>query len=121
MQVLDLRLQDEYVHVADYTEHEQSIFQNRYQLVRPYEFKDSNQFQITWELHLDLERIDREVYSILEWLGDLGGLNEALRIILGIFIGIINFNKFEHHVVEYLYKQKPDDKHYHSFKTKPKD
>ena len=38
VQVLDLRLQDEYVHVADYTEHEQSIFQNRYQLVRPYEF-----------------------------------------------------------------------------------
>ena len=30
---------------------------------------------------------ERETYSLLDWLGDIGGLLEALMIISGVFVG----------------------------------
>lgn len=42
--------------------------------------------QITFEFDLTLYRIDRDVYSILDWVGDVGGLNEGLFLILKVFL-----------------------------------
>ena len=33
---------------------------------------------VVYEFDLNLETLDRQVYSILDWLGDIGGLGEAL-------------------------------------------
>lgn len=30
---------------------------------------------------------ERETYSLLDWLGDIGGLLEALMILSGVFVG----------------------------------
>ena len=40
---------------------------------RPYEYFDRVHLQLSYELNLDLTVIDRQVYSILDWLGDIGG------------------------------------------------
>ena len=56
---------------------------------RPYEFDDNVHVAVTFELDLDLTVIDRQVYSILDWLGDIGGLAEALVYVpeLGHHVG----------------------------------
>ena len=56
--------------------------------------------QVTWEFDMTLYRIDRDVYSILDWIGDVGGLSEGLVIGLGAVLTIFNFNKFEHYLIE---------------------
>lgn len=50
-------------------------------------------------------RIDRDVYSVLGWIGDVGGLNEGLVIMISITLSILNFSKFDHFLVEYLYRK----------------
>ena len=44
-------------------------------------------------------RIDREAYNTLDWLGDLGGLKEALMLVMGAIITIINYNSLENYMV----------------------
>ena len=64
------------------TEDDRRVFSNEHFLSRPYEFPDNVHMQITFEFDLTLYRVDRDVYSILDWVGDLGGLSEGLVIML---------------------------------------
>ena len=38
-------------------------------------------------MHKEKEVIERKTYSILEWLGDVGGLFDGLRLMFGQLIG----------------------------------
>lgn len=105
VQLTDLRLQDAYYQFSALTEDDRAIFSNKQQLVRPYEFPDSVHMQVTYEFDLDLYRIDRDVYSILDWIGDVGGLREGLFIFLSMVMGFINFNTFEHFMIEHLFQK----------------
>ncbi len=58
---------------------------------------------MTFEFDLDLHRVDRDVYSILDWIGDIGGLREGLVIILAGCLGLVKFHSFEHFMIEHLY------------------
>ncbi len=53
---------------------------------------------------MNLYRIDREAYNLLDWLGDIGGLKEAIMIILGFVFGIFNYHTFEDYLVSHLYR-----------------
>ena len=64
--------------------------------------------QVTFEFDLNQYRIDRDVYSVLDWIGDVGGLNEGLTILLGAILIFISFNPFEHYLIENLYKAEPE-------------
>ena len=88
--------------VGDYTEDNLMIFGFFWQKDRPYEFNDLSHLQITYELDLTQHRIDRDVYSMLDWVGDVGGLNEGLKLIFALIIACLNFNKFEHFLIEHL-------------------
>ena len=46
------------------------------------------QMQVTFEFDLTLYRIDRDVYSLLDWVGDVGGLNEGLFIIFKVILAL---------------------------------
>ena len=50
---------------------------------------------VAFELDLDLTIIDRKVYSILDWLGDMGGMLEALVYLGAFFLTIINYGQFQ--------------------------
>ena len=63
---------------------------------------------MTYEFDLTLYRIDRDVYSILDWIGDVGGLNEGLIIIFSLVLGLMNYNTFEHYMIENLYLRHED-------------
>ena len=72
--------------------------------MRPYEYYDDVHIAIAYEFDLNLYRIDREAYNLLDWLGDLGGLKEALIIILGFIFGLFNYHTFEDYLVSQLYR-----------------
>ena len=102
----DLRLQDEeYIQIGDYTEDNVVTFNHKHTANRPYEFPDNVHLQVTWELDLTQYRIDRDVYSVLDWIGDVGGLSEGLVILITIVLAIINFAKFDHFLIEHLYRK----------------
>ena len=58
-----------------------------------------------FEFDLNLYRIDREAYNMLDWLGDLGGLKEALKIILTFIFVVFNYHTFQDYLVANLYKE----------------
>ena len=41
---------------------------------------------------------------MLDWLGDLGGLKEAIVIVLSFIYGVLSYNQFENFLVGRLYK-----------------
>ena len=43
-------------------------------------------------MHRDRIKLNRQTYSLLDWLGDLGGLTDALYIIFSILV--TTFSKF---------------------------
>ena len=45
------------------------------------------------------------MYSFLDLIGDVGGLNEGLGILLGLVLGFLNFQKFQHFLIEHLFKK----------------
>ena len=61
--------------------------------VRPYDFPspDTTQLAITYELSRDLNVIRRQVYGILDFLGDIGGLTGALRGLFAVVVLIFQY------------------------------
>jgi hypothetical protein len=53
---------------------------------RLYDFPDNTMVAITYELSRDLSIIRRQVYGILDFLGDVGGLAGALRGIFTVMV-----------------------------------
>ena len=45
---------------------------------RAYDYADTVHFMLRYEMDLSITKIDRAIYGTLDWLGDIGGLNEAL-------------------------------------------
>ncbi len=72
-----------------FTEIETTIFSISEANTRPYEYKDRVHLSISYEFNLNLHRVDREVYNLLDWLGDVGGLRDALFMI-GTFVLLIH-------------------------------
>ena len=91
LQLTDLNLQDQYYQFSKITEDDRRIFSFDQKQSRPYEFPDRVHLQITFEFDRTLYRIDRDVYSFLDWLGDMGGLSESL---LFIFAGVIALGSY---------------------------
>ena len=56
---------------------------------RPYEFFNNVHVSVTYEFDLDLTFVDRKVYSVLDLLGDVGGLGEALFFMGSFFLAIL--------------------------------
>lgn len=121
VRLTDLRLQDNYYQFSALTEDDRTIFGNREHLTRPYEFPDSNHMQITFEFDLNLYRVDRDVYSILDWIGDIGGLREGLVIILAGIFGLVKFHPFQHFMIEHLYNKNEPKQSTHQDQDKSRD
>ena len=50
------------------------------------EFDNLHQFGVAYEMSFDIVKYERTVYSLLDWLSDIGGLASALMSILGIIL-----------------------------------
>ena len=87
------------------TEVEEAIFNVDTQTIRPYEYFDNVHTAVVFEFDLNLYRIDREAYNLLDWLGDIGGLKEALTIILTFVFLLFNYHTFQDYLVSNLYRE----------------
>ena len=81
------------------TEEEGAIFGIDYHYNRPYEFLDDVHMVISYEFDMTMHVINRDTYTFLNWLGDIGGLGEGLTIVIGFVIALFNYNNFEDHLV----------------------
>ena len=60
-------------------------------------------------MSLDRIKIQRYVFSILECLGDVGGLHEILAIIFGLIYGVFHYETYEEFMTSKLYRKKPEN------------
>ena len=90
--------------LAEITEEEGTFFSVKANTVRPYEYYDDVHISVAYEFDLNLYRIDREAYNLLDWLGDLGGLKEALMIIFAFIYGLFNQDTFDNFLVSKLFR-----------------
>ena len=105
IEVGHLNLQDNIIfHVWDLTERNDKIFNIRQVLKRPYEYKDNVHLCLNFEMQLNLIEYDREVYTTLDWFGNLGGLSEGLKILFGLLIGVLNYHMYSAYMVAALFK-----------------
>ena len=60
-------------------------------------------------MSLDRKRIQRNVFSLLDWIGEVGGLLEALFVLFSVLITIYNYKAFENYMVQNLYSKRKAD------------
>ena len=59
---------------------------------------------ISYEMNLDLLVTERYVYSVLDFIGDLGGLYDGLKLVFIGLIGFFNYNLYSAYMVTHLFK-----------------
>ena len=72
--------------------------------VRPHECEGCAHFAITIEMNLDLLVTERTVYSFLDFLGNIGGLYDGLRLIFGLVVAFWNYNFYNSFLINYLFR-----------------
>lgn len=53
----------------------------------------------------NLIRYEREVYTTLDWFGNLGGLSEGFKLFFGTIVALLNYNYYENYMVSNLFMQ----------------
>ena len=75
IRISDVILQDERgFHLDELTWSNITVFTTETAASRPYEFPDQVHLALAYEMNLNKFKIERTVYTTLDWLGDVGGL-----------------------------------------------
>ena len=74
-----------------------------------YDFFDDIHMAITFEFDLTFYRMERTAYNILDWIGDIGGLEAALLIFFAAFYGFLHYKSFDNFLVQKLYRNDEED------------
>ena len=89
VQVSDIYFDDNWYMITGVVGQENSrFFTVSENALRAFEFEDNSHFLLRYEMSDSLIEYQRSVYSALDWLGDIGGLSEAIK---AIFILILFF------------------------------
>ena len=59
---------------------------------------------MTYELDLNYYHIHREVYNMLDMLGDIGGLQYALILAFSFLLALLHFQKMENYLVSQMFQ-----------------
>ena len=73
--------------LGELSEEEGQTFNLKSLPARSYSKKDNVHIEIAYERDLNLYRMEKTAYSLLEMLGDIGGLIDILWIIGGFIVG----------------------------------
>ena len=84
--ITDLYLRDRVLSLGLGDLYKERIFSIIEAKVRPYDFNDDIQVAVTYEFSPDLLQLKRKVYSIMDWLGDIGGLKVSLFVIFSTIV-----------------------------------
>ena len=64
---------------------------------------------ITFDRNLNLINIERDGYTIFDYISDIGGLQGILFSTFAIFLGFFNYNIFDNFMLKRLYQIKKKD------------
>ena len=53
---------------------------------------------------MDLLTTERTVYGYLDWLGNVGGLYDGLKLFFGIIVSFWNYKFYSSYIISSLYK-----------------
>ena len=84
----------------------ENLFKLKRHDVLPYERFDNTWVSVTIERSLDIWHFEREVYTLLELISDVGGFSNALFVVLALTIALWNYNMFDNFMVSRLFKIK---------------
>ena len=100
-----LYLQDLDIDLDDLTQiHDTRAFKMEALPLRSQEKDHSVQMEISIEMNLDQITIARSVYTTLDVLSDIGGIQEILMSGMGMLLGIWNYQNFDNYMASRLYK-----------------
>ena len=71
---------------------------------RPYEHWDKVHKSLSFEMSQNLATVDREVYTALDWVGDLGGLFDGLSLIFSLVLAILTYKNYDTYMVAKLFQ-----------------
>jgi hypothetical protein len=100
--ISELDLADKIIDVGVRKE-QHRIFDISQEAFKPWDFPGDIQVSITYELSRDLNQINRKVYSILEYLGDMGGLAGALFALFTVAVMIFQFKSVNSYLSNHTY------------------
>jgi len=110
LQMTDLNLQDLRLDFGGSWGEQRRVFKLEQVDKRPYEFENSIHISLTFEVDLDLKQIDRQVYNMLDWIGDIGGLGEGLFFISYAILGVVHFGALDNWIISELFRVVKSDK-----------
>ena len=58
-------------------------------------------------MNLDMRVIARDGYNSLDFISDVGGMQGMLMSFAAFILGIMNYNYFDNHIVERMFRMKP--------------
>lgn len=96
-------MQDGLFQFSDLTELEQTIFNIKQTIVRPYDKFDRTHMSVSYEMNLDETHIEREVPSTFDLIGDMGGFYDGMQFIVAAFLAIFNYNWYSAYMVSQLF------------------
>ena len=65
---------------------------------------------ISYELSQDLKTSDREAYNFLDWVGDLGGLFDGLKIGFTAVLVVLNYKMYDTYMVSKLFTVRSENR-----------
>ena len=77
--------------LASLTAKSGTIFSIRDLQILPYDFFDNVHVAVTYEFDLTYYEMERTVYNLLDWFGDLRGLLEFLLIVMDGIYGFVHY------------------------------
>ena len=103
----DLELQDLLLDLDQLTVmKDKTVFELEPMAPRPWGFDQNVLQNISIEMNLDLKYLSRDGYTVLDLLSDIGGIQGLLFSFAAIFVGFINYNQVENHLVKKLFVRK---------------
>ena len=59
------------------------------------------------DMDVDLLVIDRKVYTLTEWAGEVGGFSKTIGVIIAFLFPLISMSSVESFLILHLFKQSP--------------
>ena len=101
--ISEVTMQDKYFRAGDLTKEQSLMVHSILTTTRPMEYNNLHQFGVVFQINLDFIQYERQVYGILDWLSDCGGLSSALFAILSIASKILMYQLLDYYMVKCLY------------------
>ena len=104
----EIEFEDQLLNLFPVNEEVKEFFTVEDQGLRPQsEDHDTILFQVRYQMNPSQRSIKRSVYNILEWLGDIGGLNDALFFFSYLIMYLFQISPIKLSLLRQLYSMRP--------------